>query len=63
MRHVLTSLGLTTGMAATDAAIQRNILGHNLDIAISIEEMEDIMKIFKSLGESVLLIRGVSETI
>ena len=63
MGHVLTSLGLTTWMTVTDATIQRNILGHNLDIAISNEEMEDIMKIFKSLEESVLLIRGVSETI
>ena len=44
--------------------------GHPLDLAsrnaaliISNEEMNDIMKIVKSLEESGLLINGVSETI
>ena len=32
-------------------------------LIISIEEMNDIMKIIKSLEESSLLIKGVSETI
>ena len=32
-------------------------------LIISIEEMNDIMKIVKSLEESDLLIKGVSETI
>ena len=32
-------------------------------LIISIEEMEDLMKIVKSLEESRLLIKGISETI
>ena len=35
----------------------------NTIFLISNEEMNDIMKIFKSLEESGLLIKGVSETI
>ena len=35
----------------------------NTTLTISNEEMSDIMKIIKSLGESGLLIKGVSETI
>ena len=32
-------------------------------LIISNEEMKDITKIFKSLGESALLIQGINETI
>ena len=35
----------------------------NTTLIISNEEMNDIMKIIKSLEESALLIKGVSETI
>ena len=45
---------MTVAVSATDTAIQQKI---------SDEEMEDIMKIVKSLKKSALLIKGVSETI
>ena len=42
------SLGLTAGMSAADAAIQKNIYGSGtLALIISNEQMEDIMKIVK----------------
>ena len=45
---------MTVAASATDTAIQQKI---------SDEEMEDIMKIIKSLKKSALLIKGASETI
>ena len=69
---VLIPLGLSAGMSAADAAIQKKIYewGHLSDLAshttgliISNEEMEDIMKIVESLAETGLLIKGISETI
>ena len=61
----LLPLGLLVGMPAADAAIQKkNNHGSNTAaLIISNEEMEDIMKIVISLEESVLLIKGISETI
>ena len=51
-------------MSATDAAIQKKIYGSGtIALVISNEEMEDIMKIVKSLEESGLPIKGISETI
>ena len=55
-KSVLIPLGLPAGITAADAAIQKKIYGSN-------EEMEDIMKKIKSLEESGLLIKGISETI
>ena len=56
-------LGLTAA-AATDAAFKKKILGSDLTThIISNEEMDDIMKIVKSLKEFRLLIKGISETI
>ena len=58
-------------MSPADAVIQNKIygLGYYSNLAsrttaliISNEEMEDIMKIIKSLEESGLLIKGISET-
>ena len=37
--------------------------GHNATLIISNDEMEDILKIVKSLEDSELLLEGVSETI
>ena len=64
---------MTSGLpSAADEAIQKKIHGSGrpTDLAsrataliISNEEMEDIMKIVKSLEESRLLIKGISETI
>ena len=63
-KSVLIPLGLTTAASATDAAIHKKMFGSvNTTLIISNEEMNDIMKIIKSLEESGLLIKGVSETI
>ena len=51
-------------MSAADAAIEKRIYGSGTTaVTISNEEIEDIMKIVKSLEESGLLIKGISETI
>ena len=55
---------LTAAASATDAAIHKKMFGSGFaTLIISNEEMNDIMKIFKSLEESRLLIKGVFETI
>ena len=57
-------LGLTAASSATDPAIQKEIYGSGTTaLIISNKELEDIMKIVKSLEESALLINGISETI
>ena len=64
-RRVLFPLGLTAEASAADAGIHKIILGfgHNTTLVISNDEMEDILKIFKFLEDSGLLLEGVSETI
>ena len=75
MKHVLKPLaksvlipsGLTAAAAAAaaiDAAIQKKIFGSGMTTLItSNEEMNNIMKIFKSLEDAGLLIKDVSETV
>ena len=60
----LVPLGLTAATSAADAEIHKKILGscHNTTLIISNDEMEDILKI-KSLDNSGILLKGVSETI
>ena len=71
-KSVLIPLGLTAAASATDAAIHKKMFGsgrfldlatRNTTLIISNEEMNDIMKIIKSLEESGILIKDVSETI
>ena len=63
-KNVLIPLGLTVAALATDVVFHKKISGSgNTTLIISNEEMNDIMKIIKSLGESGLLIKRVSETI
>ena len=51
-------------MSAADAGIQKKIYGSGTTaLIISNEEMEDIMKMVKSLEESGLLIKEISGTI
>ena len=56
VKSVLLPLGLSAGMSAVDAAIQKKIyvLGSKA-LTISIEGMKDIIKIAKSLEELRLL--------
>ena len=63
-KRVLIPLGLTAAESATNAAIQKNIYGSGrAALIISNGEMEDTIKIVKSLEGSELLIKGMTETI
>ena len=63
-KSVLIPLGLTAGASVTDAAIHKKIFGlDTTTLVFSNEDLNDIIKIIKSLKESGLLIKGVSETI
>ena len=62
---VLIPLGLTAATSAADAGIHKNILGsgNTTILIISNNEMEDIIKIVKSLEDSSSLLIGVTETV
>ena len=63
---VLIPLGLTAAASAADAGIHKKILGsghNNTTLIISNDEMDDILKIVKSLENSGVLLIGISETI
>ena len=63
-KNILLSLGLSAGMSAADASIQKKIYeSGTAALIISNEEMVDIMKMVNSLEETGLLIKGISETI
>ena len=63
-KSILISLGLTAAASETDAATHKKMFGSGFTtLIISIEQMNNIMKIVKSLGESGLLIKGVNEKI
>ena len=73
-KSVLFPLGLTAAASVADAGIRKKILGsgrnpsdsasHNNTILIILnDEMEDIIKIVKSVEDSGLLSKRVSETI
>ena len=65
-KTVLLPLRLTAEASATDAGIHKKILGsghNNTTLIISNDEMDDIFKIVKSLEDSGVLLKGVSETI
>ena len=71
-KSVLIPLGLTPAASAADAAIQKTMFGsgHPSGLAsfmttliISNQEINDIVKIFKLLEESGLLIKAVSKKI
>ena len=61
-KSVLIPLGLTAAASAADSGIHKKILGSRT-LIISNDEMEDIIKVVKSLENSGLLLKGVSETI
>ena len=63
-KSVLMPLGLTAVVLATDVAIHKKMFRSGFTtLIISNEEMNDIMKIVKSLEESGLLIKSIREII
>ena len=63
-KNVLGSIGISTAMSAIDGSIKKKILGSGVTtLIISNDEMDDILKIVKSLENSGVLLKGVSETI
>ena len=64
-KSVLIPLGLTAAGSAGDARIQKKILGsgHNKTLRISNDEIKNFLELVKSLEDSGLLLKGVSETI
>ena len=78
-KSVLIPLGLASAASAADDGIHKKILGsgnpssshnhpwssssHNTVLIISNDEMEDIIKIVKSLEDFCLLLKGVTETV
>ena len=73
-KSVLIPLGLTAAALAADEGIHKKILGsgkhtsdsashNNTILIISNNEMRGIIRIVKSLEDSGLLLKGVSETI
>ena len=71
-KSVLIPLGLTAAASAADAGIHKETLGSgnrhsssasHTTLIISNNEMDDIIKIVKSLEESGLLLKEVTETV
>ena len=65
-KSVLIPLGLTAAASAADAGIHKKILesGHNnATLIISNYEMDDILKIVKSIKDSGVILKSVSKTI
>ena len=63
-KSVLIPLGLTAAASAADAGIQKQILGSgNTTLIISNKDIEDLIKIVKSLEDSGLLLKGATEPV
>ena len=58
-------LGLTAAASATDTAINKKILGsgNHKTLIISNDDMQDLLKIVKSLEDSGILLTGITETV
>ena len=64
-KSVLIPLGLTAAASAADAGIHKKILGsgNTTALIISNKDMEDLIKIVKSLEDSGLLLKRVTESV
>ena len=68
-KSVIISLVLTAAASAADAGIHKKILGSgdnhssSTTLTISNDEIKDIIKIVKSLEDSGLWLKGVTETV
>ena len=63
-KNVLAPLGLSAAMSAIDESIKKKMLGSGAtNSIISNDEMDDVLKIVKSIENSGVLLKGVTETI
>ena len=63
-KNVLAPLGLSAARSAIDGSIKKKMLGSGTTtLIISNDEIDDILKIVKSLENSGVLLKRVSETI
>ena len=64
-KSVLIPLGFTAAASAADAGIHKKILGsgNHTTLIISNNDIEDLIKIVKSLEDSGLLLKGVTESV
>ena len=64
-KSVLIPLGLTAAASAADAGIHKKILGlgGHMTLIISNKDMDDLIEIVKSLEDSGLLLKGVTESV
>ena len=64
-KSVLIPLGLTAAASAADAGIHKKVLGsdNNTTLIISNKDMDDLIKIVKSLEDSGLLLKGITESV
>ena len=63
-KNVLAPLELSAALSAIDGSIKKKMLGSGATtLIISNDEMDNILKIVKSLENSGVLLKGVSETI
>ena len=64
-KSALVPLGLTAAASSADAGIHKKILGsgNNTTLMISNNEIEDLIKIVKSLEDSGLLLKGVTKLV
>ena len=65
-KSVLIPLGLTAAASAADAGIHKKILGsgnNTTTLIISNKDMDDLIKIIKSLEDSGLLLKGITESV
>ena len=64
VKNVLAPLGISAAISVIDGSIKKKMLGsETTTLIISNDEMDDILKIVKSLENSGLLLKGVSERI
>ena len=63
-KSVLIPLGLTAAASAADAGIHKKILGSgNTTLIISNKDMDDLIRIVKSLEDLGLLLKGVTQSL
>ena len=62
-KSVSIPLGLTAAASAADTGIQKKLGSGTRTLIISIEEMNDIMKIVQALEDSNILLKGITKTI